>query len=139
MLINLKKDNKVVMKKILITPIILIISISMVLILIYSCDSKYSKNNHINTLQLENHLYYEIYKITSGGALASNTYSYYLTDSLNFREYVGTIYYDDEQLRCKSLDNTHVLVYKVKRKNLNDTLEKKVYIISELQKKGNFD
>lgn len=107
--------------------------------LVQSCDSKYSKKNHLNTLQVENHLFYEIYKITSGGALASDTYSYYLTDSVNFRKYVGTIYFDDEHLYCKALDLNHVLVYRAKRNNENDTLEKCIYLLSDLKKEGKFD
>lgn len=108
-------------------------------LIVQSCDSKYSKKNHLNTLQLDNHLFYEIYKITSGGTLASDTYSYYLTDSVNFRKYVGTIYYDDEHLYCQSVDSNHVLVYRAKKKNVNDTLDKKVYVLSELKKEGKFE
>jgi len=106
--------------------------------LVQSCDSKYSKKNHISTLQVNKHLFYEIYKITSGGTLASDTYSDYLTDSVNFRKYVGTVYYDDEQNRYKLIDSNTVLVYRLNIRN-NDTLEKKIYIISDLKKEGKFD
>jgi len=107
--------------------------------LVQSCDSKYSKKNHISTLQVDKHLFYEIYKITSGGTLASDTYSDYLTDSVNFRKYVGTVYYDDEQNRYKLIDSNIVLVYRLNIRNKNDTLEKKIYIISDLKKEGKFD
>lgn len=106
--------------------------------LIHSCDSKYSKKNHLNTIKINDHLYYEIYKITSGGTLASDTYSDYLTDSVNFRKYVGTVYYDDEQNRWKIIDSNTVLVYRLNIRN-NDTLEKKIYIISDLKKEGKFE
>lgn len=106
--------------------------------LVQSCDSKYSKKNHLSTIKINDHLYYEIYKITSGGTLASDTYSDYLTDSVNFRKYVGTVYYDDEQNRWKVIDSNTVLVYRLNIRN-NDTLEKKIYIISDLKKEGKFD
>ncbi len=122
------------MKKILFSSLILFC-----IIFAYSCDSKFSKSNHLNTLKIDNHLFFEIYKITSGGVLASDTYSYYLTDSVTFRKYVGTIYYDDEHLYFKPLDSNHVLIYKAKRKNMNEVIEEKVYVLSELQKEKKFD
>jgi hypothetical protein len=137
MQINQKNINLIIvkMRRILLYTA----SIIVFYFLVQSCDSKYSKKNHLNTLQVDNHLFYEIYKITSGGALASDTYSYYLTDSVNFRKYVGTIYYDDEHLNCKSIDSNRILVYRAKRNNEHDTLEKKIYILSDLKKEGKFE
>lgn len=104
-----------------------------------SCYSKYSKKNHLNTIKVGNQLFYEIYKISSGGTLASDTYSYYLTDSINFRKYLGTIYYDDEHLYCKEIDSDRTIVYRAYRNIEGDTIEKTIYCLSDLKSEGKFD
>lgn len=110
-----------------------------VILLLTSCTSIYSKKQHEGTGIIDSNLYRERFLVYSGGALANDSYSYYLTDSVNFRKYIGTIYYDDEQLYCKSLDSNKILVYRAKRNNENDTMEKKIYIISDLKKEGKFE
>lgn len=107
--------------------------------LLLSCDSKYSKKNHLNTLKIDDHLFYEIFQITSGGTLASDTYSYYITDSLKFRKYVGTIYYDDEHLHYKLLDSNHVLIFRSKKNKMNKNIDKKTYDLTYLKEAGKFD
>ena len=119
---------------IIITFISVIFSLSIV-----SCNSKYSKKNHIGTIKIYDHLYNEIFKVYSGGALANDSYSNYLTDSVSFRKYIGTVYYDDEELYCKTLDTNRILVYILNIRNKNDTLEKKVYLLSDLKKEGKFE
>lgn len=119
---------------IILTFVVLIFSLSEL-----SCYSKYSKKKHIGTIKIGEHLYNEVFKVYSGGALASDSYSNYLTDSVSFRKYIGTVYYDDEELYCKTLDSNRILVYRLNIRNKSDTLEKEVYIISELKKKGKFD
>lgn len=104
-----------------------------------SCSSKYSKKNHVGTIKIGEHLYNEVFQVYAGGALANDSYSDYLTDSVNFRKYVGTIHYDDEKNYCKKIDSNRVLVYRLNIRNKSDTLEQKVYIISDLIKEGSFD
>jgi len=104
-----------------------------------SCHSKYSKKKHVGTVKIGEHLYNEIYQVYAGGVLANDSYSDYLTDSVNFRKYVGTVYYDDEKNYCKLIDSNTVLVYRLNIRNKNDTLEKKIYLLSDLKKEGKFD
>lgn len=106
-------------------------------LLFTSCTSKYSKEHHVGTGIIGSNLYRERFLVYSGGALANNSYSFYLTDSANFRKYIGTVYYDDDQLFCNVLDSNRILVYRAKRNNENDTLEKKYIFYLTLKKKGN--
>jgi hypothetical protein len=108
-------------------------------LLFTSCSSKYSKEYHVGTGLIDTNLYRERFLVYSGGALANSSYSIYLTDSLNFRKYLGTVHYDDEQLFIKVSDSNEILVYRAKRNNENDTLEKKIYLLSDLKKGGKFD
>lgn len=108
-------------------------------ILIISCTSKYSREQYEGTGIIDSNLYRERFLVYSGGALANNSYSFYLTDSIKFRKYIGTVYFDDEQLFCSVLDSNRILVFRAKRNNENDTLDKKIYLLSELRKEGNFD
>ena len=102
--------------------------------------AKYSKKEHIGTFQLSEHLFREAYLITAGGVLASDTYSAYLTDSVSFRKYIGTIYSDHEQLYTELLDSNHILVYRGSRRDRSDTIgNKKIYELSELKNAGKFE
>lgn len=68
-----------------------------------------NKHYHRDTVDLDKskncscHLHLESYFIHGGGAMGSDLISIYLTDSVNFSEYIGT--YDDEEemisTRCK--------------------------------------
>lgn len=106
------------------------------LIVISSCSNKYSKSEHIATIQIGPNLYNEVYKVYSGGVFASDSYSNYITDSVNFRKYVGTRYYDDEEIYCSLSDSNTVLVVKLSKVNTADTLEKKFYKINKLVADG---
>jgi hypothetical protein len=113
--------------------------ISLLFLVVLSCNSKYNKNNHLSTIEIGNNIYYEKYKVFSGGVYANDSYSHCLTDSVSFRKYVGTIYYDDEHLFCKSMDSNTVIIFRAKRSNLKDTLEKHIYLISDLKREGKFE
>lgn len=108
----------------------------MVGIFFCSSTSKYSKKHFKGVGKIDTNLFKESFEIYSGGALANSSYSYYLTDSATFRKYIGTVYFDDELLHCKKLNSNEVLVYKISRTKEGDTLERKIYIISDLQKEG---
>lgn len=109
------------------------------LVVISSCSTKYSKSEHIATIQIGPNLYNEVYKVYSGGVFASDSYSNYITDSVNFRKYVGTRYYDDEEIYCNLIDSNTVLVVKRSKSNTADTIEKKFYKINKLIADGEFD
>ena len=62
-----------------------------------ACSSKYSRKNHRVTFILNDSLFVEKFKVFSGSATTSDSYSYYLTDSLHFRKYIGTEDNNNEQ------------------------------------------
>lgn len=57
-----------------------------------SCSTFHSNNSekkHVATFCLNPKTYIEKYEVYSGGATTTSVYSYYLTDSVNFRKYIG--------------------------------------------------
>ena len=113
---------------------IIIVSIAF---MITSCTSQYSKKDHVNTIKIVDGLYLEIFKTSGGGVFASDTYSNYLTDSLHFRKFIG-VEHDNDQIRFSILNNKKICIYRVERQN-NDTLETKVYNVSELKEECTFE
>ena len=118
------------MKKILFFVLLFIIS---------SCVNKYSKKHHVTTLKIDSNLYNEVYQVYSGGVFANDSYSNYITDNKNFRKYVGTVHYDDEQIYCDVINNNVVRVVLRSKRNISDTIDVKYYKIDELISNGEFD
>lgn len=59
----------------------------------------FNKTNHIKTFVLGEGIFEEKFQPFSGGVLMSDTYSYYLTDSINFRILLGQC--DEKEIfRC---------------------------------------
>ena len=119
------------------------------LIVICSCCGKvnYSKDKPIGVRKIGDNLYREMYQTYAGNAFTSDSYTVYLTDSLTFRVYVGTVNQMYEQfIGIMQIDDDNVLVYKTDKSKLfqkitskKDTVEKKIYSISALQKEGKFE
>lgn len=109
------------------------------LLILTSCLNKYSKREHVATIPIGPHLFNEIYKVYSGGVFASDSYSNYITDSVNFRKYVGTRYYDDEEIYCHLIDSNIVLVVKLSKDNTKDTIDKEYYNTLDLIANGEFE
>ena len=106
----------------------------------FSCRSDRSKAQHDSTTRLCNSgLFVEGYKIFNSGAYGGDRVSDYLTDSTNFRMYIGT--YDNADggysFICKG---DSVYIYKVEQHSpKNKILDIKTYSISELKKRGKFE
>ena len=80
---------------------------------LFSCISnRYSKENHSNTWIIEKGLYVESFQTYQGGATTSNSYSFYITDSIHFRKFIGEENYDDQNIIWKKTNNI-VNVYMV--------------------------
>jgi hypothetical protein len=112
------------------------------LILFQSCTNNYRKDNHIATFEIDEGVYNEKFQVFSGGVFAGDSYSQYITDSISFRKYIGTIYHDDEKMYCEMLSTDIVKVYSVRLPfldNPGDTFDIKYYSLFELQKEGRFD
>lgn len=105
------------------------------MILLMSCSSKFSKENHDSTSMINDSLYIEVYLVYKGGVFSSNSYSYYVTDSLNFRTYLYTITQDSDGLDVE-LRNNILFVYKITSK---DTIEVNKIDITEEKQKGVFE
>lgn len=100
-----------------------------------SCYSKYSKDNYQSTRKLNDSLFVERYMVYNGGVFASNSNSYYLTDSLNFRVYLYTITEDRDRLYLDLQDDI-LWIYKVTPK---DTIEVNEIDIIKQKQERRFD
>jgi uncharacterized protein YozE (UPF0346 family) len=71
-------------------PIKATVSIIFVFV-IFGCHSDRSKNKHTSTVKVcDNRIFIEEFEIFNSGAFGGDRVSQYLTDSANFRMYVGT-------------------------------------------------
>ncbi len=66
------------------------ILLNILTLLLISCKNNWSKNNLSSKRTIGSNLHIETYKIFSGGAYGGDMMTDYLTDSANFRFYVGT-------------------------------------------------
>jgi len=69
----------------------------LLLAMVAACVKPTSRRNYKYTLTRENKLYIEIYKAGILGRLNAR----YLTDSINFRKYLGKVDDEKEQLHCR--------------------------------------
>ena len=105
------------------------------LIFLFSCTSKYSKENHKSTNNFNDSLFIEKYLVYNGGVFASNSYTYYLTDSLNFRAYLYTITEDSDGIKL-NIHHNILYVYKVTPR---ETIEVNRINITEVKREGVFE
>ncbi len=103
--------------------------------LVSSCTSKYSKDNYQSTHKLNDSLFIERYMVYNGGVFASNSNSYYLTDSMSFRSYLYTITEDSDGLDVELRDSI-LYVYKITPK---ESIEVNRINIQEAKHKGIFE
>lgn len=108
------------------------------LLLCASCTSKYSKKNYRGAEKIEGSgCFLECYQTYSGGVFAGDSYSYYLTDSVNFRAFGITKYHDDELIRV-SFNDGIVYLYKVERMK-EDTIETKKLDVRKLVREKDWE
>lgn len=105
-----------------------------------TCSSKYSKEKHLGTMELAKGLFWEVYETYSGGVFAGTSYSYYLTDSANFRAYVISTNHDDESVQRLFKNDTVIVVKVGNAYSPNpDTINTKHFVISELAASRQWD
>jgi hypothetical protein len=125
------------MKKIISNLIILLI----LLYGIKSCHHYvfFGKKELLRAKLIDNNVFEEKFKSFSGGVLMSNTYTYYVTDSSNFRKYLGACD-DKEFFRCHIKGDT-IVVVKTSWRNSNyeKPIETTIFSIKNLKKEGNFE
>jgi len=59
-------------------------------ILSVSCQDYYSRKSHKRTTELQKELFVETFTIFGSGAYGTDVVTQYLTDSIEFRKYIGT-------------------------------------------------
>ena len=107
---------------------------------IFSCRGDRSKAEHDDANALwDNRLVVEVYKISSGGAYGGDRVSEYLTDSTNFRKYIGTFdnAHGGYSYKCKG---DSVYIYEVEQSaSENKILSVRGYSIQRLKGKRIFE
>jgi hypothetical protein len=116
----------------------LIVSVSICLggyiLLFFYREYKIKSRNHlISSISICNNLKVEKYKVFSLSDLCCD----YLTDSVNFRVFIDT-YQDYESIlyECKG---DSIIIKKVERENEHKLIKMKVYCLSKLKRKNNFN
>lgn len=100
-------------------------------------NKKHSKNNHIATFKIGDNLYNEKFQIYFGGVYAGDSYIEYITDSINFRKYIGT-YNDDEWMIYKK-NNQFIDVYKRNIKVVHSKQAPGFYKVYDTSKIASYD
>jgi hypothetical protein len=119
-------------------------NIIVLLILLYGIKSChhyvfFGKKNPLKTHEIGDKLFEERFESFSGGVLMDNTYTYYLTDSINFRKYIGSCD-DKEFFRCNVKgDSLVVLKTSWRNSNYEKPIETTYFSINKLKKDGDFE
>ena len=109
--------------------------------LLIGCNNDRSRDKFFSTVRVCNKdLFVETYIIFGGGAFGGDRVSDYLTDSVNFRMYVGT-YDDGDEAYSYACKGDSVDIYKVtgRRENKNKIVDTKTYSLQILKKKNVFE
>ena len=115
------------------------VSIILAIAIICSCSHSPKKRYPKTTLKICNKLYVQLYRDVATGAYGGDIISDYLTDSLNFRIYIG-YYNDNEGYYRYECSGDSILVEKVKTFEDSKPIvtERRGYSITELKKSKNF-
>jgi hypothetical protein len=107
--------------------------------LLFGCINKRSKKEHKTTVQVCDDLYVEVYTVFGSGAYGGDLLSDYLTDSTNFRIYIGT--YDDYKARYSyKCEGKSILVEKTAGETKGNVLsEKRKLDLDKLKKEHLFE
>ncbi len=101
----------------------------------------YSKDDFIGSLKIRDSLYIETYRIYAGGVWGGDVHTVYLTDSTNFRKFIGEEE-DDEMISFYLINDDSICLYKKTEhiiKIFSDTVFKKIYSIPELKREGKWE
>lgn len=111
-----------------------------ILLLQFSCNQNNGKGKHIFTTRICSDIYVEGYRTYEGGALGSNITAEYLTDSINFRVYVGDFDLSESKyaFECKNKDT--LIIYKLNLLERDSIKARKsnFYRIEDLKKLSNY-
>ncbi len=118
----------------------IILTMALHFVCFWGCSTKKSKKKFFGSNIVCNNLIREKYVVGSWGALSAETYSDYLTDSINFRVYIGTHDEDENFEYDCSNDSIYVIRLSIKgieKAKVIDT--SKIYSLSELKRERIFE
>jgi hypothetical protein len=114
----------------------------------FGCRSDKSKANHSSTIEVcDKTLFVEKYTIAGGGAHGGDRISDYLTDSINFRMYIGTFdnAHENFTYECKG-DSVYIEKVRMEEegipyntKTIVKVIEKKIVDLKMLRKQKKFE
>jgi hypothetical protein len=119
-----------------------IILLGLLSILMAGCANDRSKTGYHDTVPLcDGRFYVEIFTIMGGGAFGGDRVSAYLTDSVNFRKYLGT-YIEGKESIATECKGDSVYIYRTKENAPRQKpiiVNRWVYTAEELKKSKVFD
>lgn len=120
------------------TPIV-IIAVSPSMYYNKSYPARAVKIPAYQTYKSSQHIYLESYCVHGSGALGSDLYSSYLTDSLSFRKYVGT--YDDgeEIISAKYRGDSIIVTKTILTSPYSKKTSTQIFSLKQLVKQHSFD
>ncbi len=111
-----------------------------IFLLAIACVNKHSKKEYKYTNEVCSGLYIETYMVFGIGAYGGDLLSEYMTDSTNFRAYIGT--YDDAIGNYSyTCEKNNVFIQKVSRENVDNikVIETKSFDLQELKNQHLFE
>ena len=98
-----------------------------------SCVNYKDKSSIDDVSAIGNNLYLERYEVYGGGVFSGDVLSYYVTDSINFRKYIGSTKSDDERIIIKyTRTQLRIVKYKNAYNERPDTTQVSFESISNL-------
>jgi hypothetical protein len=106
------------------------------------CRNDMSKSGYHSTLPIcDRRFFVETFTIMGGGAFGGDRESVYLTDSLNFRKYLGT-YVNTEEYISIVCRGDSIYIYRTrenKHTHKNDIENTRIYSVQDLRKSNAFE
>lgn len=116
-----------------------ILSLLVSLIFLF-CRSDRSKKELFTTTQIcDKRLFVETYIIIGGGAGGGDRVSAYLTDSSNFRKYIGTYVQLYKHYWYECIGGDSIKIHEIDDQNKNKVLSIRTYFLPDLQKERKFE
>lgn len=127
------------MKKKAIISVIIFVALSLIIWRYHK--NKYNKDNHEFSKEISLGIYEEVFLLSSGGVLANDSYSCYLTDSLSFRKFVGK--FDNKEkylIKPVGIDSIKAIKYSWRIHYGNAVpIDSSSFSIKQLKKDGDFE
>jgi len=114
-------------------------AIAILLVLLLGCVDKKSKQKLFAKTSICNRLWREKFRVFSGGAYSAELYSDYITDSTNFRIYIGS-HDEHSSFDYQCIGDTVVVLKFTHNENKGRTVSKKsTFSLSKLRKEHKFE